>query len=116
MAICGGCDEYSLCRKLFTTIKNREMRQLEGFWLTQSNCQRLSIYDCYIPKKEDTPVELINNNDNWIVAFPKEYGRPNGFEEIRRSDCYVKEFPTLEKALQVYWEIFEKVRRKRKKE
>jgi len=89
---------------------------LEDFRQVKSNCWGLLLFNCYVPKKEDSPVELIEEDDCWMVVVPEQFGCPDGFEELSHySDSlgfYGKDFPTLEEAIQAYWEVFEKIKKK----
>lgn len=86
-----------------------KITSLEQMRRVKSNCYLLNFYECYIPIEKDVPVELIKEDDCWMVVLPDVFEQPEGFELLHHYadnlHFWGKDFDTLEEALQVYNEL-----------
>jgi len=89
-----------------------EEELLTDFFRTSSNCWGLKFFPCYV-LKGDSPVELIEEEDCWMVVLPDEYDCPPGFERLRHFsddlEYWGKDFPSLDEAVRVYMDVHNRI-------
>lgn len=94
--------------------KSLELRSLEDFQAVKSACWFFGVfYVAYIPKDHDNPIELIAEDDCWMVIYPDDYPQLEGYELLSHySDnlgYFGRDFSSLEEAINGYNDIYKKL-------